>query len=223
MLAIPCYDSKLSTYTATSLLSTAMLFTSMGVKFEINLLNNGTLIDAARNELADQFLKSDCTVMICLDADMAWTKDDILQLAAFSTAYPVVAGAYTTKTDIPKFIVKLLDDKPNKHGLLKIEHIGFGFVAIQKNVFKELENTTGSYTHHVTGQKLKAFFRTEIKDGQYVGEDIYFFQQLNKINIPAYLIPKINLGHIGVKNYNASFIEALQCYNGEFTTSLGEI
>ena len=211
---MPCYDSKLSTYTATSLLSTTMMFAKMGVKFEVNMLNNGTLIDAARNELADAFLKSDCTIMICIDSDMEWSKDDMLQLAAFSTEYPVVAGSYTTKTEEPKFIIDIANSTPNKHGLLEIKHVGFGFVAIQRQVYERLSEKVETYRHNATGQKLKAFFRTEIIDGEYIGEDIFFFKQLPKINEKAYLIPKINLGHIGTKNYNTPFMVAYnQKYN----------
>lgn len=210
MLALPCYDSKIATHTATSLISSILRMGQTGIKYEIAMLNSGTLLDASRNELTQTFLESDCDIMVCLDSDMVWSWDSLQRLLAFSAIYPVVTGAYQCKMDQPKFIVEIEDFQPNEHGLLPINHIGMGFVAIQKSVFEELKPITEIYTHHVTGQEFYAFFRFAIENGKYIGEDVYFFHKLKEVGIQAMLDPHIELGHVGTKVYDAPFIKALE-------------
>lgn len=209
MLAMPCYDSKVNTLTVNSLLSSTMAMSKLGINYQVSMLNSGTLIDASRNELADAFLKSDCDTLVCLDSDMTWTWEELSKLLVTSHYYPVVAGAYTAKVDCPKFYVGLTDTPLNEHGLLKINHIGMGFVAIKKSVFEKLKRITHTYLHHANHQKYHAFFRLTIENGKYVGEDVYFFNRLKDIGIPAYLVPNIKLGHVGLKEYNTPFETAL--------------
>ena len=210
MLAMPCYDSKVMTPTVTALLSSVMHMSKLGIQFQLALLNSGTLLDASRNELAQSFLESDCDTMICLDADMVWKWEDLQTLMVCADRYPVVAGAYTIKSDIPKFYVGIQDYTPNKDGLIKIDHIGFGFVAIQKRVFEKLKPIVNKYRHHITKKEFNAFHRFSIKDGEYIGEDIYFFKKLKEAGIPAYVVPNIKLGHVGMKEYNTPFETALE-------------
>lgn len=223
MLAMPCYDGKMALQTATSLINTILHFAKKDIKFELTLLPNGTLIDAARNELAEAFLSSDCDTMICLDADMSWTWEMMERLLVFSGHYPIMLGAYQCKTDDVKFIVAPERYELNNHGLLPVKHAGFGFVALQKQVLELMENHVESYYDKNKGKNFKAFFRTEIKDGEYVGEDVYFFHKAKEIGYQPMLDPMIELGHVGTKEYNTPFSMALtQHLSDKLRYSLGE-
>lgn len=210
MLAMPCYDGKMALQTATSLLDTVLNFTKKGIQFEFMLLPNGTLIDAARNELAHAFLESSCDTMICLDADMSWTWEMLERLLVFSGHYPIVLGTYQCKTDDVKFIVAPEHYEFNQYGLLPVKHAGFGFVALQKQVLELMKNSVESYYDKNKGKNFKAFFRTEIKDGEYIGEDVYFFHKAKEVGFQPMLDPMISLGHVGTKEYNTPFHIALQ-------------
>src|SRR5574343_1879144 len=159
MLAMPCYDGKMALQTATSLLDTVLNFTKKDIQFEFMLLPNGTLIDAARNELAEAFLSSDCDTMICLDADMSWTWEMMERLLVFSGHYPIIAGTYQCKMDEVKFIVAPEEYTFNEHGLLPIKHTGFGFVAIQRKVLEKLKPLTEVYYDKNKQKYFSSFFR----------------------------------------------------------------
>jgi hypothetical protein len=224
MIAMPCYAGQMAVKTALSLSDTIHNLTKRGIHHVTAVITNGTLIDTARNELADTFLNSDCDTLICIDADMVWEWDAIKRLMVYSGHNPIVVGSYPLKTDSPKFIVGLEDYTFTEDGLLPIKHAGFGFVAIQKQVFEKLAPVTISYHDKAKNKDFKAFFRIVIEDGLYVGEDVYFFHQAIKQGFQPMLDPMIVLGHVGTKVYDTPFHLALteKLQSGELCQSLGE-
>lgn len=210
MLGMPCYSGNMAMRTATSLVDTAMYCAQQGIQIEFTLVPNGTLIDAARNEIAHAFLESDCDTLICVDADMTWTWQMMERLLVFSGHYPIVVGGYQCKMDEPKFIIAPETYEFNEHGLLPIKHAGFGFVALQRTALEQMAPHVDSYYDKHKEINFKAFFRFEIKDGQYVGEDVYFFHKAKEVGLQPMVDPMIELGHMGMKEYNTPFHIAVQ-------------
>ncbi len=209
MLAVPCYDGKMMVKTTTSLIDTTVHMSKKGIEFEFILLANGTLIDAVRNEIASLFLESDCDTLVCLDSDMTWSWEMMERLLVFSGHYPIMVGAYQCKMDEPKFIIAPESYEFNEHGLLPIKHAGFGFVAIQRPVLEEMKKHVESYYDKNKGKEFNAFFKIEIKDGLYCGEDIYFFHKAKECGFQPMVDPMIELGHMGTKEYNTPFSVAV--------------
>lgn len=201
---MPCYDGKVCSETTVSLLETSGKLGQMNVSHQFRLIRSGALIDAVRNELVHYFLHhTNADTIILIDSDISFTFEDIERLLVFSEHYPIVCGSYTSKTEPASFVVTVADNKLNEHGLLPINAIGAGFVAIQRKVFDQLN--VDSYKDKKLGTNVKAFFRLLIENGQYIGEDIYFFNKCVEAGFQPMLDPEIKLGHIGIKEYNTPF------------------
>lgn len=220
-IAIPCYEGKIQTETALSLLDTSGKLTSMNIPHAFIVIRGGALIHDVRNELTHRFLhKTDCDTLICIDADIQWDWEAFLRLAVLSEKYPIVAGCYPSRMDPVKFIVNHTKDKLNEHGLLECNGIGMGFVAIQRQVFEKMEVPT--YKHKEYDQRMKAFFQVGIQDDTPVGEDVWFFREAYKQGFPCMVDPAINLVHHGQKAYDYKFQDYVHQILDLEDKSLGE-
>ncbi len=204
--ATPAYDGKICAETTVSMLDSAANLAKGGVGYNFIIIRSGALIDSVRNEIIHKFLhETHSDTLICIDSDIVFTWEMMKRLLIYSASYPLVAGAYTSKTDTPKFIVTVTEPKLNEHGLLPVDALGFGFVAIQRKALEQMAPYLDSYYMKEFSSDVKAYFRLEIKDGQYIGEDIYFFNKAREAGIQPMLDPLIELGHIGIKQYNTPF------------------
>lgn len=212
-IAVPCYEGKIQAETALSLVQLSGNLTAQGIKHCFLMIRGGALIDAVRNELTERFLhQTECDTMICVDADIEFTWEGFQRLAVFSHHYPIVAGAYPGRIDPPKFIVNYKGNELNEHGLLPINGTGFGFVAIQRKVFEGMKPDT----YEVEGQEpRKAFFRTTLENGRYIGEDVYFFRRAEEAGFEAFIDPGIDLIHHGSKAYDYKFRDAIHQILGD--------
>ena len=89
------------TYTKAST-DLAMMCASNGIGIQFYYLFNESLIQRARNYIADEFLRSDCTHLLFIDADIGFNPRDVLGLLAVNLTDPekfnVVTGLYPKKT-----------------------------------------------------------------------------------------------------------------------------
>ena len=56
-----------------------------------------SLVTRARNKLVTEFLKTDCTHLFFIDADISFEPDDLIRVLAFNK--PLVAAPYPIKKD----------------------------------------------------------------------------------------------------------------------------
>lgn len=101
MLCTPMYGGNcLGTYTR-SMLDLATLCAKNGIDLKYFFLFNESLIQRARNYCADEFLRSDCTHMVFIDADIAFNPVMLLQMVAVQLTdpekYQIVAAPYPKK------------------------------------------------------------------------------------------------------------------------------
>lgn len=206
--ALPCYDGKLHTETALGLIESSSRLTAMGLGHRVSIIRSGSLIDQTRNELVDRFLQDEkSTVMVFIDSDISFNWENMLRLLAFSTEYPIISGAYPNKKEPTSFTVNWMDNKLNKHGLLPVHSMGIGFTAIQRQVFEKLD--AEPYYHKKLKRDLKAYFQCKLRDGVFMGEDIFFFDSVVKAGFQPYIDPRIELGHMGYKEYFHPFKDVL--------------
>jgi hypothetical protein len=73
-----------------------------GIGIHFYYLFNESLIQRARNYIADEFLRSDCTHLLFIDADIGFNPRDVLGLLAVQISdpekYNIVTGLYPKKT-----------------------------------------------------------------------------------------------------------------------------
>ena len=209
MVAIPCYDGVAQITTVNSLVETTGNLAKANTTFQFNIIRGGALIDAVRNELALTFLDSTCDTIVWIDSDISWKWEDFERLLVMSHHHSIVCGAYTCKVDPPKFLISFTDMKYNDMGLLPIDSMGFGFVAIQRRVFEDLLKDTPTYFDPNKQRDIPAFFRIRLEDGKYIGEDIHFFNEARKVGHQAWLDPNIQLAHTGLKTFDTPLSSVL--------------
>lgn len=95
MISIPCYGGMMTMQCAVGLCSALLSLYHSGVKFEKTLLGNESLITRARNKCVSNFLKSKCTHLMFVDADIGWTAKDLDKMVRGQ--FDVTVGAYPMK------------------------------------------------------------------------------------------------------------------------------
>lgn len=193
LVAIPTMDGKVCMETAGAMLHEQMLARESGDQIQFLWLAFTSLITQARNKLMAGFLASDCERLFFLDSDVSWETGDLLKVAK-SPAY-VVGGAYRYKRDPQDYPVGFMADRSRDgNGLILVEYLPFGFVAVAKSVpYRLMEAEDRPYEH--MGEKFHAFFTSPYKGGCMFGEDAAFCQDCRTIGIPIYLQPDVTLTH----------------------------
>jgi len=93
-----------------SILDLQGLFHAHGLKIRFSFLFNESLITRARNYMVDEFLRSDCTHMLFIDADIEFTPMDVLFLLAYDK--DVIGAPYPKKSINWKNILKAARNVP---------------------------------------------------------------------------------------------------------------
>lgn len=199
--AIPCYDGKVQVDTMTSLLETCGRLTQMGITWQFITIKGSALIDATRNEIMHKFLhETECDILINIDSDISWSWESMERLLVFSTIYDSMAGVYCSRTDPPKFHLNLLDTVPDENGLVRHNGTGFGFVSLKREVLEKMDVST--FKHKKYDDRMRVFFKQEVQNDTFIGEDIYFFREMVKQGFTAYADINITLKHHGPKDYD---------------------
>jgi len=190
---------------------------------------NESLITRGRNYVVDYFLKSDCTHLMFIDADIHFRGDAIYSL--LSADEDVVCAAYPKKFidweriknaplnvgDVERlgasYVINFVDNKlqtPNDKGLIEVRHAGTGFMLIHRRVFEKMKpkmkkaraSNFGRFDNWYT-----EYFKTDIdNDGVFQSEDWFFCNKWRKMGGKIYLMPSIELNHIGVHVYKGDII-----------------
>ena len=98
----PMYGAQCAgTYTKSST-DLAMMCAANGIDVRFYYLFNESLIQRARNYIVDEFLRSECTHLLFIDADIGFNPRDVLGLLAVQIQdpekYNIVTGPYPKKT-----------------------------------------------------------------------------------------------------------------------------
>lgn len=98
----PMYGGQCTGVYTKSTNDLAMLCTTYGIPLKFYFLFNESLIQRARNYIVDEFLRSDCTHLMFIDADIAFNAKDVLTLLGVQISdpekYQVMTGPYPKKT-----------------------------------------------------------------------------------------------------------------------------
>jgi len=141
-----------------------------GIKVEFSFLFNESLISRARAYLTDEFLRSDCSHMMFIDADISFNPMDVLVMLALDK--DIIGAPYPKKTikwsNIKKAIIKnpeiSLDDLEKLGGdivfnpavgtskfsvtePLEVMEIGTGMMLIRRDVFPRFDAAYPQYKY----------------------------------------------------------------------------
>jgi hypothetical protein len=209
-LAMPVHRN-LPIQTVHSLLETQSIANSIGLLCHIHFDIGCALVEVARSACVHNFLKMDYTKLFWIDSDMQWSTDTFLRMVGLSTRLDVICGSYPGKSEPLVFQLNVPGSVDmNEYGCIPVHSGGLGFCIIDRWIIKRLAAKAPLCKMpqgHQKGEPMRHLFRTDVQDGQIVGEDTNFFSDVRALGYEVWCDPTIHLGHIGSKAYEGSLYE----------------
>tara|TARA_B110000503_G_scaffold128289_1_gene199053 strand:- start:1098 stop:1952 length:855 start_codon:yes stop_codon:yes gene_type:complete len=176
-IGTPMYGGNCSGSYTKSCTDLAMMCAANGIDVRFYYLFNESLIQRARNYVADEFMRSDCTHLVFIDSDIAFDPRDVLGLIAIQVSdpakYNVVCGPYPKKTIAWEKIKRAVelgkaDESPfalenytadyvfnpinkldsfNLADPLEVGEAGTGFMCIPRSTFEKYAETYPEYSY----------------------------------------------------------------------------
>lgn len=200
-----------------SLLNTFRLCWQIGIPCHFGEVYGNAVIQWARDEVIEEFLKSDATRLFLIDSDIVWKPEDFMRMLALTQLREVVCATYPAKVDQPTFYVNHDKTQPvvaDSLGLLEIWGVGLGFTVVRREVIEALVEKAPRIYDEISGRELAEVFRVGSVDANgrrsRRGEDMAFFRDIIDLGYKILLDPEVSLGHIGTKVYTGSVKDALR-------------
>lgn len=193
-IATPMYGGVCNGVYTVGMLQMAGTMGQNNISFRYAYMTNESLITRGRNSLAYDFLETDCTHLMFIDADIGFNPADIPLMV--SADKDIICGLYpkkeinwvrveeAVKAGVPpqnldrhtgSFVVNLIDGAKSATGKLgdpmQIENGGTGFMLIKREVFEKLAPTVPEYKNDMwtaveadNPKMIKEFFATSIDE-----------------------------------------------------------
>ena len=211
-VATPMYGGQCTGYFTNSLVSMTNVMRHHNMDMSFSSMFNESLIQRGRNALVHQFLKTKCTHLMFIDADIKFDPNHIPPMVAADV--DIICGIYPKKEidwnsvkrasdegveakDLAKrtgsLVVNLVDyagavtvpvDKP-----VEIWAGGTGFMLIKREVLEGLADTVGSYNNDVTiingniTERIVEYFACSIEPGtERLLSEDYHFCRVARLN-----------------------------------------
>lgn len=207
MIATPAYSGNVTIPYALSYAQTAAMLPVHGIGVQPLITSSGSLLVAERNRLVQSFWESDCTHMLCIDADLGWPVQAVL--AMLDTKKEFVAGVYPARGASSEFIFRpvtnvlgeIVQDETNPH-LLKMEYVPAGFMLIAKSVILKMREKHRDLYYEPKDKRNNpepgfCFFNTEVWNGEFWGEDFVFCRKAREAGVDIWVDPLIQFDHAG--------------------------
>lgn len=194
-VSTPMYGGQCFGFYNQSLIQLNNLLKNSGSECVVSFIFNESLITRARNALAHNFLKTDCTHLMFIDADIRFNPGDIPPMV--DADKDIICGIYpkkeinwhTVKAAVERgvpvdqlkhhtgaFVVNLVDYSPSVtvpiNQPVEIWNGGTGFMLIKREVFEQLADKVPAYINDVTDlsgsikqEEIKEYFATSIEKG----------------------------------------------------------
>lgn len=196
-VAIPVYDGKLQVQTVKCLLEESALASTIGDELQVSFLPSCSVPAMGRNQLVQDFMDSESEKLFFLDSDLTWELGSLLKLARMPV--DLVGGCYRYKMEPECYPIGWLKDKSelwsNDLGLIEVETLPNGFLAISRDVFKRLRAAHPDREYEHQGKKAFCYFQMIFKDGHLHSEDTFFCKEWREIGGEVFLDPAITLSH----------------------------
>ena len=193
-VATPCYGGQCLGLYAKSCLDLQAICIQYGIECRFSFIFNESLITRARNYLVDEFLRSGCTHLLFIDADINFNPQDVLALLALDR--DVIGGPYPKKSINWNNIVNAIQKNSTVDGeTIKLRE---GFNA------SELDQITGDFVFNpVPG--TTSFRVTEPVEVMEIGTG-YMMVKREVFDKFKAAYPELNYkpDHIGQANFDGS-------------------
>lgn len=141
MFGVPCYGGLVHDATLHGMLDAQARLREHDIGFAYVTTRNESLVQRARNYCVAQFMKSDCTHLLFVDADIGFRAAHVLRLLAHDR--PLIGGLYRKKTlERRDFVVTWLPGetapRDARTGAVQCAAVGTGFMLIRRDVIERM-------------------------------------------------------------------------------------
>jgi hypothetical protein len=201
LFCTPCYGG---------LITAAHFQSCMELKDQLNFQNvphdwrigwNESLVTRARNEMTADFLKTDHSHMMWLDADISFTADDVGKL--WNLNVDIAVAFYCMKLPNKPLSAWLdgklinLDECPKQP--FPVDYAGTGFMMIKRRVIEIMAEASESYEG--PNGRVPALYMTPVYNDGFESEDYHFCRRAREQGFRIIGDPSIKLGHWGQARY----------------------
>lgn len=198
-IATPTYDEWVCIEYASSLFETGVALGSAGVGMCHCILPGNPFLDLARNKLVEEFLKSEATDLLFIDADVGW--DAKMVTRVLSHPQEIVGGLVPkrdARTD-SSYHKNAMTGVMSPEGLFQTMEIPTAFLRIKRSAFERLQARG-------VGTELLPFFKIGSRPGDF-GEDIYFCRRWCETGEFLWIDSDITFTHRGGRVWKGNFFE----------------
>ena len=198
-VATPIYDAVTAEY-AQSLFMAGLDCKERGIEVVPNIIRNSCFVDIARCVLVKQFLETDCTHLLFIDADIGYESHAIAGLV--QAGVPFCAGVYRKREPDLLFAAKLHEPQEFRGPWVRGYRVATGFMCLERHVLEEMSSRVHSCNVGKSGL-TPMIFRTDTHGDRFIGEDYCFCDDYNKLyeegvfDQPIWLYPDITFNHAG--------------------------
>ena len=213
-IGLPAYDHKVSIKMAISMVAFGQMALRHGIEVQIGSICGCSVVSRARNLLADDFLRSECTDLLFIDSDINFSADDVLRLMAWvgRKEVGIAAGVPSVRRADKTYIATLDADEQGNltmdaMGCVRAKRVATAFMLIRRDVFTTLRDAHPEwrYADQRAGRDLHAFFDFKQTVEGYMGEDFLFCDRAREAGFEVWVDPTIKLGHMGVQEFAGDF------------------
>ena len=219
--ATPCHDGKFEREYLTSFHNAACVLIQLGAKVDIAIFPGCADLGLARAKIFGNFLRSNHTHLMMIDADMGFHYDDVVRLLLMKKDFVGAAGP--KKTSKLEFAANNCDENGNllpliadpETGLLEVTEIGAAFMLMSKACaemmtchYQELafegDNDVIEYAVY------DSFIVGEAPKRRHLSEDFAFCHRWRAIGGKIHVLPDVHLQHVGRAVWEGALIQTLQ-------------
>lgn len=201
-LAVAVYD-KPGAHFAFALAHTTAALADAGIGWELAIYSGNCHVDSSRNRLARDFIKSDCTDYMSLDADVAWVPQDLVELLGYDR--DVVAGVYPKKHGDDTYPLLMFDGEiwSDRDGLIEVKGVPTGFLRIRRQVLQRLADEAVHYNARNEAQDgaMALIFERQVIDGMLWGGDYVFCRKARAAGFKIFIAPEMRFEHSGEESW----------------------
>lgn len=227
MVATPCYGGQATVAYVNSALALQRSCLERGVKISFNFRTGEALITRARADMVGEFLASEATHLLFIDADIGFAPEQVFRLLAFdadvtAAAYPfkrivwdnVRKGAEDGRVDLEAsgldyvFYPEGTGPMTARNDFVRVRHTGTGFLMIRRRAlarmceaYPELRYKMAQRTSDLLreGPYSFALFECMIEPdtGLYLSEDYAFCRRWRDLGGEIWLDIRSALTHHG--------------------------
>lgn len=195
LVAIPAYQSRVTVQTVRSLLDEQVAAALKQHEMRTVFCPGGSLVTVVRDQIASDFLASDCDRLVFVDEDVSWETGNLVRLAEHPVDF--VGGCYRHKQEPESYPVQFLD-KPElwadpATGLLEVAAVPAGFLALNRRVFDRLREDHPNRGYRHFDKDLFGYFWAPPGGG----EDGAFCAEWRAAGGQVWLDPELTLAHSG--------------------------